>query len=956
MGEMDSSVLSINKKKNKKARVDTKLALRKERYKEGKILEELVISNATYDESSDDEKDLILQRCRRHRQEENNEESSSQLDTTTAVRCDTLSNSEIIQEGNNNNNEVVKEVEERKKDELIPAASNNDTVLLNATKVLSLKQRQLEISNKLKKSQPEKYDEGKIREKESNVTSICNILQISKNIVSQNQIVTNTQNNSKEINVTPKITTKLKNNIDSSQSLEKGNVPINFLAQCQVAIIHDKGEEKVTTTQEEEENIKKNHNTKSNQCAIEKNDNIAKLTSSNQCWPCGVPLRPMGGWPKVEDKTYSPAEEQISLPSLYMTHVHPSIGVACCLTCAEESGKLLSNEDACAGCGQPVDCGSSGGYDGGGYNGDWNGGSSFGDDTNVKMLETDTIFLLCDSCPRSFCFNCVAAANGVINTMSLISEGNDMPWPCLICSPPSLLLRLRKKFIETVAEKENNWKNHLTYQQDRTVEDVASELYTAECAKIECDSIFDSNTRLNELNVEIKDEILQMSSSVVGITAPVDNELITWKNQWLRHERRLDDTISSLQDELRLKHGVVNDSALYRDMGLITKEGEKEPEWKTKADKEVNPDNWQAKVTTDPSVYLIETPEDVEELDEISDDYNTSDDKGNPSSLTLGKKDDQGNKSPWRKLNYSPHVSEIECAIKCDNTMIEEKQIKIKRVKETDDVAEEKLQQKILVQQPHKWHLQENIRRYSYTSDKDDEDVPSKENSSPIDRKKKKRRIRLQSFSYSPPPSPCTPNKPALENGENINDINLFKVSNSLTSVLKSHQMEGLKFFWQNTFCDLYSLFEHDNTTTNIPVKVGGCILAHQMGLGKSLTTITLIHTLLKHCHPSSLTPPNGEKRVNRPIRTILLVAPVNTLHNWEEEFRKWTPNSVEPQNLASVTTGARGAVLTKWKRNGGVLLVSAGLFVSVVKKDGGKAYFQDPGPDLICIDEAHCK
>ena len=54
----------------------------------------------------------------------------------------------------------------------------------------------------------------------------------------------------------------------------------------------------------------------------------------------------------------------------------------------------------------------------------------------------------------------------------------------------------------------------------------------------------------------------------------------------------------------------------------------------------------------------------------------------------------------------------------------------------------------------------------------------------------------------------------------------------------------------------------------------GGCILAHDMGLGKSLQVVALLHTY----HAYYL----GKRSV--------LVVPVNVVHNWIDEFNAWLP------------------------------------------------------------------
>lgn len=56
----------------------------------------------------------------------------------------------------------------------------------------------------------------------------------------------------------------------------------------------------------------------------------------------------------------------------------------------------------------------------------------------------------------------------------------------------------------------------------------------------------------------------------------------------------------------------------------------------------------------------------------------------------------------------------------------------------------------------------------------------------------------------------------------------------------------------------------------------GGCILAHDMGLGKSPQTVAFLHTFHAYF----------------PDKRSLLVVPVNVVHNWLDEFTAWLPDS----------------------------------------------------------------
>jgi len=64
-----------------------------------------------------------------------------------------------------------------------------------------------------------------------------------------------------------------------------------------------------------------------------------------------------------------------------------------------------------------------------------------------------------------------------------------------------------------------------------------------------------------------------------------------------------------------------------------------------------------------------------------------------------------------------------------------------------------------------------------------------------------------------------------------------------------------------------------------------GCILAHCMGLGKTLQIVALIHTVTMH--------PKMTK-----IKSVLVVTPLTTVENWKNEFAFWTKDINEGEDI----------------------------------------------------------
>ncbi|CAK6972901.1 helicase ARIP4-like [Scomber scombrus] len=175
-------------------------------------------------------------------------------------------------------------------------------------------------------------------------------------------------------------------------------------------------------------------------------------------------------------------------------------------------------------------------------------------------------------------------------------------------------------------------------------------------------------------------------------------------------------------------------------------------------------------------------------------------------------------------------------------------------------------------------------------------------------------------------------------------------LSPQLARVVKPHQIGGIRFLYDN----LVESQERFSGSSGF-----GCILAHSMGLGKTLQVISFIDVLFKHTQ----------------AHTVLAIVPVNTLQNWLAEFNTWVPpaESLPPDDESGLmrprnfkvhilndehkNTATRAKVVEDWAQEGGVLLMGYEMyrllslkksFVAGRKKKSKKT----TGPVVIDLDE----
>ncbi|KAK2765990.1 hypothetical protein FQN54_007505 [Arachnomyces sp. PD_36] len=172
---------------------------------------------------------------------------------------------------------------------------------------------------------------------------------------------------------------------------------------------------------------------------------------------------------------------------------------------------------------------------------------------------------------------------------------------------------------------------------------------------------------------------------------------------------------------------------------------------------------------------------------------------------------------------------------------------------------------------------------------------------------------------------------------------------------VKPHQLNGIQFMWREIMTD-------DKGT--------GCLLAHTMGLGKTMQVISLLVTM---ANAGASMDPEIRNQVPKRLRETraLILCPSSLIDNWVEEFVMWTPpSSSTRENIGEVrkvvsqgmSAPQRLSEISAWHHNGGVLIISYEMFRNLIFNTPTQLIADHErvqkqlleGPSLIVADEAH--
>ncbi|KAH8880397.1 hypothetical protein GQ53DRAFT_537219 [Thozetella sp. PMI_491] len=164
-------------------------------------------------------------------------------------------------------------------------------------------------------------------------------------------------------------------------------------------------------------------------------------------------------------------------------------------------------------------------------------------------------------------------------------------------------------------------------------------------------------------------------------------------------------------------------------------------------------------------------------------------------------------------------------------------------------------------------------------------------------------------------------------------------IHDHISPYIKDHQVEGVRFMWNQVVVDSKAQ--------------QGCLLAHTMGLGKTMQVIALLVAIAQAAASEDQAISSQVPKHLRESRTLIL-CPSGLVNNWVDELLRWAP----PDLLGSLrtvisTTDNNEQLIGEWASEGGVLVIGYAIFKKLVLQLELAPWLYEK-PNIVIGDEAH--
>jgi SNF2 family DNA or RNA helicase len=152
--------------------------------------------------------------------------------------------------------------------------------------------------------------------------------------------------------------------------------------------------------------------------------------------------------------------------------------------------------------------------------------------------------------------------------------------------------------------------------------------------------------------------------------------------------------------------------------------------------------------------------------------------------------------------------------------------------------------------------------------------------------------------------------------------IESYIIAEDLAKLLKPHQQEAAR-----------------QILKAVAMKASGFLLAHSMGLGKTLTTIAVLQGIFSGQAYSSA--------AQESYHHICIACPKTLLNHWYSELEKWDDYLTIPFYPPIETEEKKSLQMKRWEKKGGVIIMTHNRIAKMTLEEGFSA-------DLLVVDEAH--